>query len=358
MRLFGKRTRVAGASVTGVHHGRQYQSWTVRAERPRSLAVEKRILRMRVVVRHDLQATSNMSRTALDEPVSTHASAAAENAPDEAPHGDWVENRAPSGWFPRLDLRELWRFRELAVVLAERDLRVRYKQTALGIAWVVLQPVVAAAIFTVVFGRLAALPSDGLPYAVFVYSGLVMWTFFSRSLESVTQSLVQNRDLVTKTYFPALVAPVAMALPGLVDLVVSLLILAVVIAAYGVTPGASLILLPVWVGACLLVVLAAGLWLSALNVRYRDVRHTMTFLVQVWFFASPVVYSSSLVEGSWKYVYALNPMVGVLDGFRWSVADAPAPGWELVVSFAVVLVMLGGGLVYFLRAERQFADLI
>jgi lipopolysaccharide transport system permease protein len=300
-----------------------------------------------------------MSRSALDEPLPTHASQVPEDAArTHARERDWVENRAPTGWLPRLEVGELWRFRELAVVLAERDLRVRYKQTALGVAWVVLQPLVAAAIFTIVFGRLAALPSDGLPYAVFVYSGLVIWTYFSRSLESVTQSLVQNRDLVTKTYFPALVAPVAMALPGLADFVVSLLILAVVIAAYGVTPDAALVLLPVWVAACVLVVLAAGLWLSALNVRYRDVRHTMTFLIQVWFFASPVVYSSSLVEGSWKYVYALNPMVGVLDGFRWSVTDAPAPGWELVVSLAVVLVTLGSGLVYFLRAERQFADLI
>ena len=271
---------------------------------------------------------------------------------------EWVENRAPARWLPQLDVRELWRFRELALVLAERDVRVRYKQTVLGVAWVVIQPLVAAAIFTVVFGRLAALPSDGLPYAVFVYSGLVVWSYFSRSLEAVAQSLVQNRDLVTKTYFPALVAPFAMILPGLVDLTASLAILAVVLAAYGVAPSVALVLLPLWVASCVAVVLAAGLWLSALNVRYRDVRHTMTFLIQVWFFASPVVYSSSLVEGGWTYVYALNPMVSVLDGFRWSVADAPAPGSEVLVSLGVVVLMLGAGFVYFLRAERQFADLI
>jgi lipopolysaccharide transport system permease protein len=270
----------------------------------------------------------------------------------------WTENRAPSTWLPRLDLGELWRYRELALVLALRDLKVRYKQTVLGLAWVVIQPLAAAAIFTVVFGRLAGLPSEGLPYAVFVYSGLVLWTYFSGALDSVAQSLVQNRELVTKTYFPALVAPFALALPGLVDLAVSLVVLGIVMAAYGVAPGLALLLLPLWVAGCLLVVLAAGLWLSALNVQYRDVRHTMTFLVQVWLFASPVVYASSLVEGAWRYLYALNPMVAVLDGFRWSLVDGPAPGREALVSLAVVALLLAGGLVYFLRSERRFADLI
>ena len=270
----------------------------------------------------------------------------------------WVENRAPAGWLPKLDVRELWRFRELALVLALRDLKVRYKQTLLGVAWTVIQPLFAAVIFTLVFGRLAGLESDGLPYAVYVFSGLVLWSYFSRSLESVAQSLVQNRDLVTKTYFPALVAPVAFVLPGLLDLLFSLAVVAVVMGIYAVTPGASVLLLPAWIAACAVVVLAAGLWLSALNVRYRDVRHTLTFLIQVWLFASPVVYASSLVEGGWQYVYALNPMVTVLDGFRWSLADTPPPGPEALVSLAVVIALLAGGLVYFLRAERRFADLI
>jgi lipopolysaccharide transport system permease protein len=271
---------------------------------------------------------------------------------------EWIENRAPAGWLPSLHLGELWSFRELALVLALRDLKVRYKQTVFGVAWVIIQPLAAVAIFTLIFGRLAGLPSDGLPYAVFVYSGLVLWGYFSGALDSVAQSLVQNRDLVTKTYFPALVAPLAFALPGLVDLVVSLAAVAVVMTAYGVAPSAALVLLPLWIVACLFVVLAAGLWLSALNVRYRDVRHTMRFLLQVWLFASPVVYASSLVEGAWQYVYALNPMVTVLDGFRWSLVDGPAPGPEALVSLAVVAFLLAGGLVYFLRAERRFADLI
>ena len=194
--------------------------------------------------------------------------------------------------------------------------------------------------------------------AVFVFSGLVLWGFFSAGLTAVSQSLVENRDLVTKTYFPALVVPVAVVLPGLADLGVSLVMLGVVMAVYGVAPGAAVLLLPVWIVLCVLVVLGAGLPLSALNVRYRDVRHTMTFIVQVWLFASPVAYSSSLVEGGWRYVYALNPMVSVLDGFRWSSVGGPRPGPELFVSLAVIVVGLAAGLLMFLRAERQFADLI
>ena len=224
--------------------------------------------------------------------------------------------------------------------------------------WVIAQPLVAAVIFTVVLGRLARVPSDGLPYAVFVYSGLVLWTYFGSALDSVAQSLVQNRDLVTKTYVPALVVPTALALPGLVDLLVSLVVLGVFLAVYGIVPGVALVLLPMWIAACVLVVYAAGLWLAALNVKYRDVRHTLVFLLQVWFFVTPVVYGASLVDGAWQYVYALNPMATVIVGFRWSLAGGPAPGPEAFVSLAVVAVLLGGGLVYFLRAERQFADVI
>jgi lipopolysaccharide transport system permease protein len=270
----------------------------------------------------------------------------------------WIENRAPSGWLPALDLSELWRFRELAVVLAGRDLRVRYKQTVLGVAWAVVQPLVAAAIFTIVLGRLAGVPSDGLPYAVFVYSGLVIWTYFAGGLEGVSQSLVRDRELVTRTYFPRILAPAAGTIPGLVDLAVSLVVLGVMMAAYGVSPGPELVLLPFWVVAALLVLFGAGLWLSALNVRYRDVRHTLSFLVQIWFFASPVVYPSSLVEGAWSYVYALNPMVTVIDGFRWSLVGTDAPGAPALVSLGVTVVLFVSGVLYFLRAERRFADVI
>jgi lipopolysaccharide transport system permease protein len=270
----------------------------------------------------------------------------------------WRENRAPSGWLPHIDASELWQFRELALILALREVKVRYKQTVLGVAWVVVQPVAAAVIFTIVFGRLARVPSEGLPYAVFVYSGLVLWGYFSSSLTAVAQSLVQNRDLVTKTYFPALIAPLAFLLPGLLDFSISLGMVALVMLAYGVVPGFAVLLLPLWLLACMVVVLGAGLWLSALNVQYRDVRHTMTYLVQVWLFASPVVYAGSLVDGSWRFLYALNPMATVLNGFRWSLLGAPAPGPEALVSLGVASLLLASGLVYFLRAERRFADVI
>ena len=254
---------------------------------------------------------------------------------------------------------ELWSFRELALVLALRDLKVRYKQTVIGVAWVVVQPLAAAAIFTIVFGRLAGLPSEGLPYAVFVYSGLVALGVLLRrarlgGAEPRPEPRPRHEDVL-----PALSScRWRLALPGLVDLLVSLVVVGVFMAVYGVAPSAALVLLPFWIVACVVVVVAAGLWLSALNVQYRDVRHTMTFLLQVWLFASPVVYASSLVEGAWQYVYALNPMVTVLDGFRWSLVGGPAPGPEALVSLAVGRAMLAGGLVYFLRAERRFADLI
>jgi lipopolysaccharide transport system permease protein len=272
--------------------------------------------------------------------------------------GAWTVNRAPAGRFPRIDVREIWRFRELALVLAQRDLKVRYKQTAFGVAWVVIQPLVAVLIFSLVFGRVARLSSGDIPYPVFIYSGLVLWTYFSGTLDSVAQSLVQNRDLVTKTYFPALIAPLALVLPGLVDLLVSLVVVAVVMGAYGVAPGAAVLLLPLWIALCVLLVLAAGMWLAALNVQYRDVRHTLSFLIQIWLFASPVVYTSGLVDGRWRYVYALNPMVGVIDGFRWSLIDSSAPSADAFVSLAAGLALLAGGLLYFARAERRFADLI
>jgi lipopolysaccharide transport system permease protein len=302
-------------------------------------------------------AAQAFSRRPLMADVTQAAPRSPAPAKREAREG-WIENRAPAGWLPDLDLGELWRFRELAVVLAGRDLRVRYKQTVLGLGWAVLQPLVAAAIFTIVFGRLAGVPSDGLPYAVFVYSGLVVWTYFAGGLEGVSQSLLRDRDLVTRTYFPRILAPGAGTIPGLVDVAVSLVVLGLFMAAYRVSPGPELVLLPFWVLAALVVLLGAGLWLAALNVRYRDVRHTLTFLIQVWLFASPVVYPSSLVEGGWRYVYALNPMATVIDGFRWSAIGAPAPGAPALVSLGVTVVLAVSGALYFLRAERRFADVI
>jgi lipopolysaccharide transport system permease protein len=278
--------------------------------------------------------------------------------PSHQLQAQWSVNRPPSGWWPRLDVRELLAYRELAVALAARDLNVRYKQTFFGVAWAVLQPLIAVAIFTVVFGRVARLPTGGTPYPVFVYAGMVIWLYFSASLTAAAQNLVGNRDLVTKVFFPRLLAPVAAVFPPLVDLAISLAILVVFVAAYGIVPGPALALLPLWVLAAIVLALAAGLWLSALNVKYRDVRYVLPFLVQVWFFASPVVYAGSSLYGSWRWLFALNPVVALIDGFRWSVLSGPPPGLDALVSLGVGCALFLGGLVYFQRLERYFGDLI
>jgi lipopolysaccharide transport system permease protein len=268
----------------------------------------------------------------------------------------WIENRPSTGWLPRLDLGELWVYRELALFLALRDLKLRYKQTAFGVAWAIIQPLGAAAIFTIVFGRLAGLPSDGLPYAVFVFAGMIAWSYVSGAVGAAAESLVEHRGLVTNVYFPRLLAPIAAVLPGVVDLAISLVILVAFMVAYGVAPSAALVLLPVWIVGLVGASLAAGLWLSALNVLYRDVRYALAFLIQLWLFASPVVFPSSLVDGMWRYVYSINPLVGALDGFRWSLVGAPPPGREDVVSLAVGLLLLLTGVVYFQKVERRLGD--
>jgi len=270
----------------------------------------------------------------------------------------WVENRRSTGVMPRLHLRELWSYRELAIALALKTLRVRYKQTIFGVSWAVLQPLLAAILFTIVFGRLVGVPTDGIPYAVFNYSAMILWLYVAASVTSAAQSLVETRELVTKVYFPRLVAPIAAAVPGLIDLAIAFVLLVPLLVIYGVTPDWAVLLTPVWPLAAIVVVLSVGIPLAALNVKYRDVRQALPLMLQLWLFASPVVYSSSLVEGAWAYVYALNPMVAVLNGFRWSVADGPAPGPEALVSVVTVAVLLFGGLVYFARAERSFADVV
>jgi lipopolysaccharide transport system permease protein len=277
---------------------------------------------------------------------------------DEAERGAWTENRPTSGWFRRVDLAELVRYRDLLYFLALKELKVRYKQTLFGVGWVVLQPLVAMAIFTVVFGRFADLPSDGLPYEVFVFTGLAVWLYFSNAIKIASETLVEDPSLVTKVYFPRLLAPAAAVLPGLVDLAVSLVVVAVLMVIFAVGPGIALLLLPIWVAALVLVAFGAGLWLSALNVLYRDVRSVVPFLLQVWLFASPVVYPSSLIEAPEEYFYALNPLVGVLDGFRWSLLDAPPPGAEDLISLGSAILLILSGLVYFRHAERRFADQI
>jgi lipopolysaccharide transport system permease protein len=270
----------------------------------------------------------------------------------------WQDIRPSSGLLRGLDLREVWNYRQVALVLAERELRVRYKQTTIGALWVGVQPLAGVVLFSLVFGKLADLPSDGLPYPVFVYAGLVVWTYFSSAVEAATLSLVEHRELVTKIYFPRVLAPAAACLPRLLDLAISLVAFVVVAAAYGRHPGMAVVLLPIWIALAVILVFSVGLLFSALHVRYRDVGHALTLLLQLWMFATPVVYASSSVHGAARALLAVNPMTGLVDGFRWSLADASPPPAVDLLSAASGALLLVVGLVYFQRTERGFADLI
>jgi lipopolysaccharide transport system permease protein len=270
----------------------------------------------------------------------------------------WQEIRPATGLLRGFKLREVWTYRQVALVLAERELRVRYKQTVIGALWVVVQPLAGVVLFSLVFGRLAGLPSDGLPYPVFVYAGLIIWTYFSAAVEAATLSLVENRELVTKVYFPRLLAPAAATLPRLLDLGISLVAFVVLNAAYGRHLNPAAVLLPAWIVVAVAAVFSVGLLFSALHVRYRDVGHALALLLQLWMFATPVVYASSSVHGALRALLAVNPLTGLVDGFRWSLAGGPAPPAVDLLSAASGAVLLVGGLVYFQRTERRVADLI
>jgi ABC-type polysaccharide/polyol phosphate export permease len=269
----------------------------------------------------------------------------------------WTENR-PTAGLRAVRLGELWEYRELVFFLALRDVKARYKQALFGLAWSVLQPVAGVVVFTFVFRGLADVQSDGLPYPLFALVGFLAWTYFASTLATATASLVENAALVTKVYFPRLAAPVSGLLPGLVNLLPGAVLAAALMAYYGVAPGPEIVALPLCLLGLMASALGTGLLLATLNVRYRDVGSVIGTLVQLWLFASPVAYSSSEIDGPWRWVYALNPMAGVIDSLRWAVLDGPAPGPELLVSAASCLVLLAGGLVYFASAERRFADVI
>jgi len=270
----------------------------------------------------------------------------------------YVAVRPASGWIP-LNLSELWQYRELLVFLIWRDIKVRYKQTALGAAWAVLQPVFSMVVFSLFFGRLAKVPSDGIPYPVFAYCALLPWQLFAYALSESSNSVVANERLITRVYFPRLVIPIAGVLAGLVDFAIAFVVLIFLMLGYGITPTATIATLPLFVLLAIVTALAVGLWLSALNVQYRDVRYTIGFLTQIWLFLSPVAYPSSLVPARWRPLYGLNPMAGVVEGFRWAlIGKTPAPGAMLAVSVMVVLLLLVGGLYYFRRMEKSFADVI
>jgi lipopolysaccharide transport system permease protein len=263
-----------------------------------------------------------------------------------------------TGWAP-LRLAELWSYRELLFFLVWRDLKARYKQTSLGVAWAILQPVLTMVVFSVFFGRLAGVPSEGVPYPVFTYAALLPFQLFSYALTESGNSLVTNRELLTKVFFPRLLIPLSTVLAGLVDFALAFLVLLGMMAYYGIVPTAAVFFLPAFVALACVTALAAGLWLSALNVQYRDVRYTLPFLAQFWLVATPIAYPASLVPEQWRALYGLNPMVGVVEGFRWALlgrGEALDP--SVMVSVAVVLLLLVGGLFYFRRMERSFADIV
>jgi lipopolysaccharide transport system permease protein len=262
-----------------------------------------------------------------------------------------------SGW-AALDLREIWRYRELLYFQALRDIKVRYKQTALGALWAVIQPVLTMIVFTLFFGRLANVPSGGVPYPVTTFCALLPWQLFAYALSQSSNSLVDNAEIVAKVYFPRLIMPLSAVIAGLVDFVIAFVVLLGLMAFYGIAPQLTILLLPGFIVLAVAAALAVGLWLSALNVRYRDVKYTIVFLTQFLLFLTPVAYQSSLVPEKWQAVYSLNPMVGVVDGFRWSLLGQESPGSMFFVSAGATVVLLAGGLFYFRQTERTFADVI
>lgn len=260
----------------------------------------------------------------------------------------------------KLDLAELWAYRQLLFFLVWREVKVRYKQTAIGIAWAVIQPLLTMGIFAVVFGRLAGIPSDGVPYPLFVFAALIPWTYFAQAVTRSGASLIGDASLIRKIYFPRMVIPGAAVLSPAVDALLALLVLVPLMAWYGIWPSlAGLVAVPAFLALAGATALAVSLWLSALNVRYRDVGHTIPFLSQLWMYASPVAYPASLVPEAWRPLYALNPMTGVIEGFRWALLGTAEPDFAIMgVSAVVVFGLLLGGVVFFRRLERTFADVV
>jgi lipopolysaccharide transport system permease protein len=265
----------------------------------------------------------------------------------------------PSRGWAVLNLRELWQYRDVLTMLALRDIKLRYKHTALGVIWVILQPLVAGLIFTIIFGKFAKLPSDGNPYLLFVFSGLIAWTFFSGAIQRAGNSLITDSRLITKVYFPRLLVPLSGTVSALLDLFVSLIVIIGLLIYYQVNPGPALLLLPVFLLLTLILATGVSLWLSALNVQYRDFMYALPFLIQVWLFASPVAYTSGLVPEKWKLIYSLNPMVGIIEGFRTAFLGSSSLTIQMFMISAVLAVTaFVSGAFFFRRVERSFADFL
>lgn len=277
-------------------------------------------------------------------------------APAGEPHHLRIQ---PSHGWVSLQLRELWEYRELLYFLIWRDIKVRYKQTALGAGWAIIQPLFTMLVFSLFFGRLAKVPSDGIPYPLFSYTALVPWTFFSQGLSQSSDSLVGSSNLIKKIYFPRLAIPIGSVCAGMVDFALAFFVLLILCASYHVYPTVHVLYLPAFVLLALITALGVGLWLSAFNVKYRDVKYVVPFFTQVWMFATPIAYPSSLLSGKWRIVYGLNPMAGVVEAFRWALLGTKtAPGAMILISFIAALAILIGGAYYFRRMEKTFADVV
>jgi len=265
--------------------------------------------------------------------------------------------RPIEGWVS-VDLHELWEYRDLLYSFISRDIKVRYKQTALGAAWAIIQPLFMMIVFTLAFGKLAKIPSDGIPYPLFSYAALLPWTLFAEGITRSTNSMITNSNIMTKVYFPRLIMPISGVLSPLIDFAIAFIILLGMMLYYGFLPTANLIFLPAFIILGLVTSLGVGLWLSALNVKYRDFQYTVPFIIQLWLFASPVVYPSSLLPEPYRMIFGLNPMAGVIEGFRWALLGTNPPGNLIIVSLLMVSALLISGAFYFKRMERTFADVI
>ena len=264
----------------------------------------------------------------------------------------------PRGWLD-IDFKELWASRELIYFFVWRDVKVRYKQTAIGAAWAVIQPFMTMVVFSLFFGKLAKMDSHGLPYPIFYYSALLPWMYFAGALQSATSVVVEQQNVITKVYFPRLVLPLSSVVAGLLDFAISFVVFLGMMAYFRIVPGFAILLFPLFLLLAVLTALGVGLWLSALNAIYRDVRYVIPFMVQFWLFASPVAYPSSLVPERWRWLYGLNPMAGVIEGFRWSLTGhGQPPNLMLAVSTLMVLLLVGGGVAFFNKMEGTIADVV
>lgn len=269
-----------------------------------------------------------------------------------------TEIRPDRGWLD-LDLGAVWRYRELLGVLVMRDLQVLYKQALLGAGWAILQPVFAVIIFSIIFGYIVKMPSEGVPYPLFAFAGVLPWTYFAEAVRRSGTGLVTDAELVRKVYFPRLIMPLANVISPLVDFCIAFVVLLIVMAFFGIAPSWKMLVIPPLMLVAALLALSIGLWLAPINVRFRDIKHTLPFIIQIWMYASPIVYPLSMVPQEWQALYSLNPMVGVIEGFRWAVFDRGEPNFTaLAMSGVIIVLLLAGGLVFFRRMERTFADVI